>query len=77
MKAELDQPENYLRQVLEDVAQLHRSGPFANLWQLRPEYNETSYDNVREEVAPTQDMDGAAASADDEEGFKMEDVPMT
>ncbi|KAL8712443.1 MAG: hypothetical protein Q9220_003291 [cf. Caloplaca sp. 1 TL-2023] len=76
MKNELDQPETYLRQVLEEVAQLVRNGPFANCWQLRPEYKETSYENVKEEAAPVADfMDVKdTESAEDEEDIKMEDV---
>ncbi|KAL8952949.1 MAG: hypothetical protein Q9222_001168 [Ikaeria aurantiellina] len=76
MKNELDQPETYLRQVLEEVAQLVRNGPFANCWQLRPEYKESSYENVKEEAAPVADsMDiKDTESADDEDDIKMEDV---
>ncbi|KAL9600529.1 MAG: hypothetical protein Q9179_003171 [Wetmoreana sp. 5 TL-2023] len=74
LKAQLDQPENYLKQVLEEIAQLIRNGPFANCWQLRPEYKESSYDNVKIEAAPviesgdTKDVDEGDVSADDDEG---------
>ncbi|KAL9600881.1 MAG: hypothetical protein Q9219_002923 [cf. Caloplaca sp. 3 TL-2023] len=74
LKEKLDQPENYLRQVLDEIAQLVRNGTFANSWQLKPEYQESSYAHVKEEVAPVQNPESAGASADDDENIKMEDI---
>ena len=37
LKAELNQPEAYLKQTLELVAHLVRQGPHAMTWQLKPE----------------------------------------
>ncbi|KAL8722618.1 MAG: hypothetical protein Q9225_000924 [Loekoesia sp. 1 TL-2023] len=74
LKERLDQPENYLRQVLDEVAQLVRNGPFANCWQLKPEYQLKFYDHVKEEAAPVQNSDEAGASAGDDDNVKMEDV---
>ncbi|CAL8582697.1 hypothetical protein XPA_008348 [Xanthoria parietina] len=71
MRETLDQPESYLKEVLEEVAIMARSGPYTNLWQLRPEYKESSYDNVNAEIAPGGD---AGASEDEDENLKMEDV---
>ncbi|KAL8693135.1 MAG: hypothetical protein Q9218_001987 [Villophora microphyllina] len=80
LRTRLNQPESYLRQQLEEVAQLIRNGPFANTWQLRSEYKYSSYDHVKEEAAPdpgdVNDLDEAAASADDGEDYKLEDVSM-
>ncbi|KAL8756695.1 MAG: hypothetical protein Q9184_004419 [Pyrenodesmia sp. 2 TL-2023] len=81
-KQTLHQPENYLRQVLEKVAHLVKSGRFANHWQLNPEFQEKNYDvNVKDEAAPAadypdgQDFDEAEGNAEeDEENVKMEDV---
>lgn len=43
IRARTNQPENYLKQTLEKVAQLVRQGPYALMWQLRPESNASSY----------------------------------
>lgn len=72
MKKELDQPETYLKEVLEEVAVMARSGFYANHWQLRPEYEDPSNDNVKSEVAPA--VEGAGDSEDEDENVKMEDV---
>lgn len=74
LKQKLDQPENYLRQVLDEVAHLVRNGTFANSWQLKPEYQESSYDHVKQEAAPVQNTEEAGMSADDDDNVKMEDV---
>ncbi|KAI4256795.1 MAG: hypothetical protein L6R42_006012 [Xanthoria sp. 1 TBL-2021] len=71
MRKALDQPESYLKEVLEEVAVMARSGQYTNLWQLRPEYKESSYDDVNPEIAPEGD---AGASEDEDENVKMEDV---
>lgn len=74
LKQKLDQPENYLRQVLDEIAQLVRNGTFANSWQLKPEYQESSYDHVKQEAAPVQTLEEAGMSAEDDDNVKMEDV---
>ncbi|KAI4278699.1 MAG: hypothetical protein LQ337_000808 [Flavoplaca oasis] len=71
MKTELQQPESYLKEVLEEVAVMARSGEYTNLWQLRPEYRESSYNEVNAEIAPGGD---AGASEDEDDNVKMEDV---
>ncbi|KAI4266823.1 MAG: hypothetical protein L6R38_008527 [Xanthoria sp. 2 TBL-2021] len=71
MRKALDQPESYLKEVLEEVAVMARSGQYTNLWQLRPEYKESSYDDVNPEIAPEGD---AGASEDEDENVKMEDI---
>lgn len=81
-KQTLHQPENYLRQVLEKVAHLVKSGRFANHWQLNPEFQEKNYDvNVKDEAAPAADYidsqdieDGEGNAEEDEDNVKMEDV---
>lgn len=85
LRNELHQPEAYLKEVLEPIAQLVRSGPFAMTYTLNPESNYTtysnaqSYDNVRNEEAPDADYgsDGEGDTGDDddeEDEAKMEDV---
>lgn len=82
LKQQLDQPEIYLRQVLEQVADLVKSGFFANHWQLKPMYQERNYDvNVKDEAAPVADYvegqeaeEGGGNIDEDDENIKMEDV---
>ncbi|KAL8772331.1 MAG: hypothetical protein Q9209_002543 [Squamulea sp. 1 TL-2023] len=72
MRNQLEQPETYLKEVLEEIAVMARSGSFANTWQLRPEYKESSYDDATADIAPG--GDDAGASEDEDENVKMEDV---
>ncbi|KAL8798003.1 MAG: hypothetical protein Q9182_007033 [Xanthomendoza sp. 2 TL-2023] len=71
MKERLKQPETYLKEVLEEVAELIKSGPFANHWQLNPHYQKIMKD-LDLEVAPSTEV--AGLSEDEEENVKMEDV---
>lgn len=57
LKARLQQPEAYLKQTLEMVAHLVKSGDFAMTWELKPEAMESNYANAlyqdaREELPP-------------------------
>lgn len=88
LKAELNQPEAYLKQTLEKVAHLVRQGTHAMTWQLRPESKAGAYadaklyEQVKDEVAPDFGFDGTSdykdvetvASDEDEELVKLEDV---
>lgn len=68
LKATFNQPEAYLRQELEKVAILNRSGPHANEWELKPEFKQI-IDSSRAlgESAPD-------AGGDDDDEVEMEDV---
>ncbi|MCJ1449134.1 MAG: hypothetical protein MMC23_009653 [Stictis urceolatum] len=88
LKAELNQPEAYLRQTLEMVAQLVRQGPHAMTWQLKPEakisaYADTqSFDQAKDQAPEAiVGFDGASDTGEgilsDEEDVKMEDVMPT
>ncbi|KAH8675885.1 transcription initiation factor IIF, beta subunit-domain-containing protein [Xylariales sp. PMI_506] len=74
-KNRLNQPEAWLRENLEEVAVMHKSGRFANHWELKPEYRRANVE-VGEEAAP--DAGGAADDDedgdDDDENVQMEDV---
>jgi transcription initiation factor TFIIF subunit beta len=81
LKAELNQPEAYLKQTLEMVAQLVRQGPHAMTWQLKPESKLTAYsdaqsfDGAQDSQAPEAVVGFDGASDLGEENIKMEDVP--
>lgn len=81
MVKQLNQPEAYLRQTLEMVAVMIRSGTYATKWQLKPEAREGAYaeagsfNNVKDEVAPETGIDSEAEVVDDDDdNVKMEDV---
>ncbi|KAI0125800.1 putative transcription initiation factor IIF subunit beta [Xylariales sp. AK1849] len=72
-KLELKQPEAWLRENLEQLAVLHKSGAFANHWDLKPEYRR---DNAQgsEAAAPDMGADDEDFDDDDDENVQMEDV---
>jgi transcription initiation factor TFIIF subunit beta len=78
LRARLRQPEAYLRETLDKVAILVRTGPFSNLYTLKPEFREllakqqSGGSTLPEEntVAPV----GEEPVDDEEEDVKMEDV---
>lgn len=85
LKERLNQPEAYLKETLEMVAMMNRSGPHALQWQLKPEARETRYveagffDKVKDEAAPEVEnagLDGADDIDEEEDSIDMEDVPL-
>jgi len=83
LRAELQQPEAYLRETLERVAVLAKSGRFATQWSLKPENKLANYEGVGDAVAPVSStgLDGVDDSDmgdldddDDDEDVKFEDV---
>ncbi|RDW60152.1 hypothetical protein BP5796_11758 [Coleophoma crateriformis] len=79
LRAELQQPEAYLRETLEKVAVLAKSGRFATQWSLKEENKLANYEGAGDAMAPT-GPDGGDESEfgdmDDEEDedVKFEDV---
>lgn len=71
LRAELKQPEAYLRQTLEKIAVLNKTGRFANNWSLRPEHA-APHLQTPGDVAPDA-VDGDSDVEDDDE-VKMEDA---
>ncbi|MBE3046221.1 hypothetical protein IMZ48_27530 [Candidatus Bathyarchaeota archaeon] len=71
LRAQLQQPEAYLRQTLEKIAILNKSGRFANNWSLKPENMSANQRNAGE-VAP-ETAEGTDAEDEDVE-MKMEDA---
>src|SRR4051794_9266921 len=76
LRAELQQPEAYLRETLEKVAILAKSGRFATQWSLKPENKISNYEGAGDAVAPTAEGMGGDESdmADEEDGEDDEDV---
>ncbi|KAL4803015.1 transcription initiation factor IIF, beta subunit-domain-containing protein [Aspergillus unguis] len=68
LKARLRQPEAYLKQTLEMIAHLVKSGDFAMTWELKPEARESNYSNTlepKQEAAPGLDFNFEEGSEDD------------
>lgn len=76
LKAELNQPEAHLKDTLEKVATLTRSGIYVGTYQLQASYKDTAkynFSNVKAEQAPEIASDFGGTDEDDE-NVKMEDV---
>ncbi len=76
LKVELNQPEAYLKEVLERVATLTRSGIYVGTYQLQQSYKDTAkynFSNVKAEQAPEVSSDFAGTD-DEDDNVKMEDV---
>ena len=41
LRARTEQPESYLKEVLSEIADLHRSGEFNGLYELKPNFKDT------------------------------------
>jgi transcription initiation factor TFIIF subunit beta len=82
LRNELKQPEAYLKQQLDYIAILAKSGRFATHWSLKPEMKEASGDQDAALLAPPVEGDGGMEDSDmadeedeDEDGdVKFEDV---
>lgn len=82
LKAEVNQPEAYLKQTLELVAHLIRMGPYAMTWQLNQDSKLDSYEEALGKTAPETGygFDGVSdavegmGSDDDDGNLKAEDV---
>lgn len=81
LRAELQQPEAYLRETLDKIALLAKSGRFATQWSLKPENVQQNYEG-EDTSAPApvvleggEDEDMAdLEDDDDDEDVKFEDV---
>ena len=75
LRAELQQPEAYLRETLEKIAVLAKSGPFSTHWSLKPENRINNYDGGDNAIAPDA---GIAEESDtdmnDDDDDEFEDV---
>ncbi|CAG8984215.1 hypothetical protein HYALB_00004198 [Hymenoscyphus albidus] len=73
LRQELQQPEAYLRETLDRIAILHKSGPFATNWGLKPENRQENYSEIADTVAPAEDAE-MDDEDDDDVDMKFEDV---
>ena len=76
LKVELNQPEAYLKEILEKVATLTRSGIYVGTYQLQASYKDQgkyNFSNVQAEQAPEVASDFGGTD-DEDENVKMEDV---
>jgi len=77
LRAELQQPEAYLREQLDRIAVLAKSGKFATNWSLKPEMMTANSARNDEEAANTTgvlDSDMDLDDEDDDADVKFEDV---
>lgn len=81
LREKLVQPEQYLKEVLEDIAVCNRSGKYVGKWMLKSEYK-NSAQKASEAGEPSAGPGVGAAEViniddDDEDDLvEMEDVPM-
>ncbi|KZT50608.1 hypothetical protein CALCODRAFT_504511 [Calocera cornea HHB12733] len=73
------QPEAYLREVLQEIGFLHRTGTFANMWSLLPAYKNRAEGLpppvIKSEVKAEEGGEGEEEDEDDEgDDFDMEEV---
>lgn len=78
LRARLRQPEAYLRETLEKVADMPRSGRFAMHWTLKKENKVDINDELAADMAPEveeqEDSEMAEGEEDEDEDLKFEDV---
>lgn len=75
LRARLQQPEAYLRETLEKIAFLAKTGRFATQWSLKPENRPDNYEVAAgDAIAPGEDTDLGDDDEDDDEDVKFEDV---
>jgi transcription initiation factor TFIIF subunit beta len=78
MRAQLQQPDAWLREVLADVAVMIREGPYKNYWELKESWKNADAPGQRqeqeaasgEEVKVAKDEEDEDMDDDDEEDFE-------
>lgn len=83
LRNRLHQPEAYIKETLEEIAVLVKSGDFVSTYKLKPDYqrlNEMQAGSIKDEMAPVKDEDSADGSGDegfdDDDEMGFEDVDM-
>ncbi|CCF52640.1 hypothetical protein NDA11_000656 [Ustilago hordei] len=62
LRAETQQPESYLREVLTGIADLHKRGPYVGNWSLKPEYSSARKEAEVKAQMEEQQARGASSS---------------
>ena len=79
LKAKVRQPDEYLKSTLEVIAELVKTGHFANHWTLKAANKVGQYSNIKDELAPElEDLsdlgeDDGLLNEDEDDEAKMED----
>lgn len=85
LRARLKQPEAYIKQALEQIAFMAKSGSFNLTWQLKPEFRaQVDQTGAKEEVIKAEEMgdvpegsgDDTGAGSEEEDAGEFEDVKM-
>ena len=75
LRSRIPQPEAFIRECLDKIAVIHRTGTFANHWSLKPEYQSMIEDKEgpppANDAAPKPEI---ASEDEDDDDIKMEDV---
>ncbi|CZT16731.1 uncharacterized protein RCC_02566 [Ramularia collo-cygni] len=81
LRTRLQQPEAYIKETLEEIAVLVKSGDFVSTYKLKPDYqrlNDLQAGAVKDEMAPVEDSDDGTGDelGDDDDDMGFEDVEM-
>lgn len=78
LKARVNQPESYLREVLDEIAFMWKQGDFNGKWELKNEYKQrdSAFLNPTggDMIAKTEDSDMDKSGMDDDEDEEFENV---
>ena len=76
LKQRVQQPEAYLKEILEEIAYLQKSGPHMSQWHLKDasKYSRYMAEDSKDSVAPDPGM-GFDGASDVEMKDEMEDLP--
>lgn len=78
LKVRVQQPEQYLREVLSDIAIMHKQGDFNGKWEIKEQYknDDIALQNPEGLEAPKMEDSEMEASGmdEDDEDMKFEDV---
>lgn len=66
-----NQPEAYLKEVLDDIAVMNKSGPYTGKWSLRDEFKRNN-----PAVAGGGDVNFIEIDDDEDDDMELEDVPL-
>lgn len=73
LRAETQQPESYLREVLTGIADLHKRGPYVGNWSLKPEYSSARKEAEVKAQLEQQQQQGASGSGSGAKAKQVEE----